>query len=107
MIFNGIEFSQLRGDDKFWSTPVLEKGSKILLLHDDETHPLPGSRSMKKGRYIVVDVCDSFNKNIKPGKVYELKRDRANAKYTWMYNTVPIDKAMTRGAIVFLAEDLG
>lgn len=99
MIFNETAITQIRGDDKKYAVPALASGQKIVLLHDDTEPHMPGCRRMKKGRYLVVNVGDSFNRKVLPAKSYDLKLDRMNASYEWSINTVAIDKAISLGLI--------
>ena len=95
MKFNGTEVYAAMGDQKRFPVPVLKVGQKIRLLHDDETMPLPGSRAMKKGVYVVINVGPSVGS----GFAYRLVKDTKNSRYDHRYNTIAIDKAILQGFI--------
>jgi hypothetical protein len=94
MKFNGIDYAELRGDNRTFAKPKLHIGMLIKVLHDDTDIPISGCRTMKAGYYDVVNVRESYTG---PGKVYELVKIRS--KYTFAINTIAIDKAIDGGAI--------
>ena len=95
MKFQGVDYCELMGDKYKYPQPKLKAGDTIKLLYDDETAPLPGSKQMKRGNYVVVKVDDSlFSKS----KVYSLLKN--GAKYDYRIYTIAIDKAIEAGVIV-------
>jgi len=91
MILNGIEISELRGDNKIYQTPKLKANEKIKLLYDDTSTKIPGCKKMKKGNYIIKKIRNTY---FGKGQVYEIFSDRINAKYEFPINTIAIDKAI-------------
>jgi hypothetical protein len=96
MKFNGIDYAELRGDNRTLAKPKpkLTAGMLIKVLYDDAEPCLPGCRVMKAGYYNVVNVRESYTGH---GMVYELVKIRS--KYVFAINTIAIDKAIIGGAI--------
>jgi hypothetical protein len=96
MKFQGVDYCELRGDKYKYPQPKLKAGDTIKLLYDDETAPLPGSKQIKRGNYVVTKVDNSsFTGH---GKVYALLKN--GAKYDYRIYTIAIDKAIEAGVIV-------
>ena len=96
MKFNGVEYYEGMGDAKRFPVATLRRGQVIKVLFDDETPPLPGSRRMKRGEYIVLSIVSG----LMGGLSYRLAKNTKSSKYVHVYNTIAIDKAILGGAIL-------
>ena len=96
MKFNGVDYYEGMGDKRKYTQPKLKVGDTIKLLYDDAEPALPGSRSMKRGNYVVKRIRIGFGSEDR--LVYELVKN--GAKYEFCIYTIPIDKAIEGGAIV-------
>ena len=97
MKFNGFEYFEAMGDKYKYLAPKLPEGTIIKLLYDDEETHIPGSRTMKKGRYLVTRVRPSIAV-CPPTPVYELVK--VGAKYDFNIYFIAIDKAIDAGVIL-------
>lgn len=97
MIFNSIEVNVVRGDRHRFSPPLIEREGILKVLYDDTASKFaPGQRRLKRGKYVVVAVRDSF---AGAGQVYGLKRQAKNSRYIHYLDTAAIDKAVDLGLI--------